>query len=61
MLFDGEMGEGRGMYVLYKCVLTENAIWDVDHAAASMIVQSRHGDNTSISAYFLQTKFELQR
>lgn len=41
MLFDGEMGEGRGMYVLYKYVLTENAIWDVDHAAASMIVQSK--------------------
>lgn len=33
----------------------------VDDAAASMIVHSGHGDNTSISAFFIHTKLELQR
>lgn len=53
------------MYCMYKYVRTygERNLGRklvVDDAAASMIVHSGHGDNTSISAFFLQTKSELQ-
>lgn len=63
VLFDGEMGEGEACIVQVRTYGERNLGRKlvVDHAAASLIVHSGHGDNTSISAFFLQTKFELQR
>lgn len=61
--FDGEMGEGVGCIVQVHTYGGRNLGGNlvVDDAAASMIVHSGHGDNTSISAFFIHTKFELQR
>lgn len=61
--FDGEIGEGEAC-IVQVCTYGERSLGGklvVDHAAASKMVHSGQGDNTSISAFFLQTKFELQR